>query len=391
MPFFIRDFEINFTLGPINFLGIFFSHDGNDLFRLNFVTKLSRLKNMLHLWSSRDLTPIGKNILVKTFALSQLVYLFLVLPNPPEHFINELESIIYGFIWAGKPDKIKRAVLINPIQRGGLKVIHVRTFINSLKCTWVRRYCDESNWGPWKLFFDLTLKANGGDFFFSCNCSPKDIPPVRNEFIFNVLFAWCSASFSEPLCDYGNQLLWNNSHIRINKTPVFIKFLYDKGVKYVRNIFHEDGSPLSIAAFKTNFNLVNFPFTIYLGLVNSIPREWRVDRSTCANMNILLLFKTKATTSVSRLIYPILSKPISKLPVCIEKWNKLFPEISENWSNIFTMSWANVSDAKLRYFHYKFLHRIIPTNRLLHLMGKTDSPNCTFCFINDDLPRFHGL
>ncbi|KAJ8033602.1 LINE-1 retrotransposable element ORF2 protein [Holothuria leucospilota] len=85
-------------------LGFLHYNDGNDLFRLNYQPKLSRLKNTVRLWSSRDLTPIGRNTVVKSCALSQLVFLFLVLPNPPESFLKELQNIIFDFIWSGNPE-----------------------------------------------------------------------------------------------------------------------------------------------------------------------------------------------------------------------------------------------------------------------------------------------
>lgn len=51
------------------------------------------------------------------------------------------------FIWPGNPDQIKRSVITNPVNEGGLKITHVHSFINSLKCTWVERYCTASE-GP---------------------------------------------------------------------------------------------------------------------------------------------------------------------------------------------------------------------------------------------------
>ena len=59
-PRFVNTLYINITQGPVSFLGISFTNDGNDLFRLNYVPKLSRLKNCLNLWSSRDITPTSQ-------------------------------------------------------------------------------------------------------------------------------------------------------------------------------------------------------------------------------------------------------------------------------------------------------------------------------------------
>ncbi|KAJ8039679.1 hypothetical protein HOLleu_13759 [Holothuria leucospilota] len=101
-PTFISYFNLSLHLGPVKFLGITFTHNGDDLYRLNYVTKLSRLKNILNVWSTRDLTPVGRNIIVKSFALSQLVYLFQVLPDPPDSFINEVQTTIFDFLFGQK-------------------------------------------------------------------------------------------------------------------------------------------------------------------------------------------------------------------------------------------------------------------------------------------------
>lgn len=91
-PLFLNDFNFEVVLGPVSMLGIVFTHNGDDLYRLNYQPKLLRLKNTLRIWATRDLTPIGRNIIVKSLGLSQLVYLFLVLPNPPSSFIKEVET-----------------------------------------------------------------------------------------------------------------------------------------------------------------------------------------------------------------------------------------------------------------------------------------------------------
>lgn len=57
--------------------------------------------------------------------------------------MKEVESTILKFIWAGNLHNIKRATVINPISDCELKVTHIKTFMDSLKSTWVRRYNDE--------------------------------------------------------------------------------------------------------------------------------------------------------------------------------------------------------------------------------------------------------
>lgn len=116
---------------------------------IRIIIILTRLKRCLRSWSSRDLTPIWRSVIVKTFALFRLVYLFQVLPNPPNYFVRKLEQVVFNFIWNGNPDKVKRSVTINTVHSGGLKVTYIPSFINSLKSPWIKRYCNDCN-GVWK-------------------------------------------------------------------------------------------------------------------------------------------------------------------------------------------------------------------------------------------------
>ncbi|KAJ8022950.1 hypothetical protein HOLleu_37998 [Holothuria leucospilota] len=173
--------------------------------------------------------------------------------------------MIFDFIWQGNPDKVKRSVLINDIQKGGLKAIHIKSFINSLNCTWVRRYCDNSK-GLWKIFFDLELTKYGKDFLFYCNCSSQDVR-IKNVFVRQVVHAWCDATFCIPISpeDVKRQLIWNNSSVKINKKVVFDRYLHEKGIVYVQDCFDENGSPFTYERFTTNYDISNFPFYTLLG------------------------------------------------------------------------------------------------------------------------------
>ena len=53
--------------------------------------------------------------------------------------MQEINNIIYDFIWNGKPDKIKRKVLSAPIERGGAKMVNVDCKNKSIKFAWIKR------------------------------------------------------------------------------------------------------------------------------------------------------------------------------------------------------------------------------------------------------------
>lgn len=50
--------------------------------------------------------------------------------------------MFYHFLWNGEGDKIKRKVMINEPEYGGLKMIELYPFNKCLKTTWVKKYLD---------------------------------------------------------------------------------------------------------------------------------------------------------------------------------------------------------------------------------------------------------
>ena len=56
--------------------------------------------------------------------------------------------------------------MINNFGAGGLKMVDISSFNQSLKTTWINKYLDNSNKGKWKIFFDITFKKYSCQTFF---------------------------------------------------------------------------------------------------------------------------------------------------------------------------------------------------------------------------------
>ena len=94
------------------------------------------LKNQTN-WKKRYLTPFGQITIVKTFLLSKLNHLLLTLPSPKPKFLNEINTILYRYIWSNKPNKIKHILVVQNYNNGGLKMFDLIKFVRALKITWV--------------------------------------------------------------------------------------------------------------------------------------------------------------------------------------------------------------------------------------------------------------
>ena len=57
-----------------------------------------------------------------------LVYLWIMLPNHQDTFINEVQKLCFEFKWDRKRDKIKRSFVIHNALNGGINIPDIKTY-----------------------------------------------------------------------------------------------------------------------------------------------------------------------------------------------------------------------------------------------------------------------
>ena len=114
-----------------------------------FYTTVTNIQGVLKIWKMRNLTLKGKIVNFKTLAISNIIFQSMTTPVP-RHIVNELERILKTFLWKNSSLKMKHETLCNDHKGGGLKNINILNKIISLKCSWIRRLCDNS-FHEWKL------------------------------------------------------------------------------------------------------------------------------------------------------------------------------------------------------------------------------------------------
>lgn len=90
------------------------------------------MKNLLNLWYPRNLTLYGRITILKSLAISKLVYNTSVLTFPTK-FTTLVNQAITQFVW-NKKAKIKHRTMIGPKERGGLDMPDFHIINESLKC-----------------------------------------------------------------------------------------------------------------------------------------------------------------------------------------------------------------------------------------------------------------
>ena len=120
-------------------LGIWFTNDLKECEVLNFSEKFLEIRALYKVCLKRQITPLGRVAVLKSLILSKIIHLWMLLPNPLDNLVNELQKTVFQFVWNRKQDRISRKIAVRSIAKGGLGIPNIKTYINALKLIWIKK------------------------------------------------------------------------------------------------------------------------------------------------------------------------------------------------------------------------------------------------------------
>lgn len=96
--------------------------------------------------------------------------------DTPKSCIPTINTSIFQFIWKKRKDKIKRQLLYQNYDKGGLRVPNVDVMIKSLRLAWIPRLLsNDEKWSVvWKIISNHYFDSYGGlNFLLRCNYDLK--------------------------------------------------------------------------------------------------------------------------------------------------------------------------------------------------------------------------
>ena len=324
-------------------------------------------------------------------AFPKLVYPLTTLANPTTEQINSIKKCMFDFLWDGKPDKIKRDVIIKDYKFGGLKMIDIDMFINSLKCSWLKRIYDNENSSILKRFYQNILAKYGGNIIFKSKIDSTITNNLFNKNIFlqQIILSWIKITQNQDTqtkVPIGKEIIWHNKIIKLNNKSFFYKNKFDRGIQFIEHIYdYRKREFYQFKDFSELYGIQPSAFLKYHQLLSSIPKTWKENLKTeninPVNESYLFDDMMKKKTQIIRFLY---SYQVKNLPtVNIKphlKWNETFRNEDLKWNRIHLLPFISTIDAKLRNFQYKYIMRIIPTNKLLYIF-KIKNTNLFLFFI----------
>ena len=191
------------------------------------------MKNCIKIWKSRDLTLIGKVLVIKTLLLSQIGFLTESLIIP-EKIVKEIESLFWSFLWNSKQALVSRNTMCLNKELGGVNMPNLRNILISKQIKVIYNIIEstKAHWNMigknWLRKFDLEYN----DSFFLCKVSnikgldTSDLPVFYQRAIYSWIVFRGRIKITDKSSILGSNLFGNNS-ITVRNTNVrlfFIKF-----------------------------------------------------------------------------------------------------------------------------------------------------------------------
>ena len=350
-----------------------------DITSYNINIKKPEMTKLMHSWSCRNITPLGRITVLKSLILSKIIHILQSLPSPTQATLKELDKANFDFIWRNKRHEVNKLVLCQEWNKGGLNMLNVQEFDMSLKITWLRKLMmDAPEWEEFASLYKIErLIWTGSNYhtYMSTN--------IKNPFWKSVQTAftkWYKILDQNNYVDVAYQPLWGNSNMNIPFNNTMLK----KNVIFIRDLFDVNGQPLTKEILENRIGS-NIMFTTFHALWRSMPGQWKIEmREERLQFNLNLppvlmwLLKDRKGTRTIRSIWALKNNSVK--PVGQEKWS-LEIGIPNNldWKMIYTLPRKCRLNARITYFQYQINHRSLVTNKKLQQFGLRDNNLCDRC------------
>ena len=360
----------------------------------NWYSRLEKIQQIMVSWSKRNLSISGKLCIIKTFLISQFVHVMQALILPPQ-VLNNLNTILFRFLWKKKFtntrafEKVKRVVLCNEIDKGGLNMIDIKTMQASFVLNWAFKLL-QSNGEIWSVFPRYLFSKLGVNLScFLADTKPKlfsGLGYIKSEFWKQVLITWLDNMQNlknNSIIEVNHSNLWNNTQIVFRNKPLFFKDWVNAGICFISDIITDD----QILSFEDLCQKVGRKATRQFEY-NALHTSLRA-RTAHTLLQFSNSDQDKEVKIQNKITSRIIRIELSKSTVepCGQRfWQQKYGLVltDQNW----LVAHRSTKEERLRLLHWKLLHNIYPTNILLHKMGIKNSIKCSFCNENDYIEHF---
>ena len=376
---FLQHMKMEWNPEKFKILGLWFTVELSKMVDINVADKFIEVKKLFKSWLKRSITPLGRVAVLKSLILSKLIYLWILLPNPPDKHIKQLQNMCFEFVWDQKRDKIKRIYSVHSIQQGGLGIPDVKVFMQSLKLMWIRKTQTQSQ--KWRKLLSLSCpEIDCMDLTGPKRYMNKNLNPFWRD-TFQAYVDFCKQVDLETGEEVAAEPIFDNDKFKIANKTFHYSSCISKRISRVKDLLDDSGNFLDHASFVAKYN-ININFLDYLSCIKSIEAYIKTMYIHLQNNGCLQKHKALQTianvSKGSRKYYDILIEKIEILNIkAFIKWEEKLSTPVE-WKKV-CIKVQKIKEIKLKWFQVRICHRTLVTNTVLKEMGIVDSNVCSFC------------
>jgi exonuclease III len=374
----------------VNYLGCKINVNYEDTTKINIEEIKEKLKGLIGVWKSRSTNLSGKIAITKSILIPQFTYVLSTMTSPDKKLIQEINRLLYDFIYNDGSEKIKRTTLMGDYKDGGFKMTDLESYIEAIKISWINRLINIE--GIWKQEILNRMQIKPIEFA-RLNIEYKDLPFSfpKNSMWDEVMKIWCKENFYTPsnIDEIYNQPIWLNSHIKVNGKVINWKKWKENRIYWIADILFEEDNSLRFLKYEelcdNEESKINW--MEYNSLISAIPKSWKSTiKEDTQNLeetedHKLIDQILNQKRPMNYMYKKIIKKKITQPKESIEKWKR---DLSSHLDLTEILSGHNNNhlcsvNSKLRSFNCNFLNRNVPYNRRLHKMGLEPTNKCQWC------------
>ena len=367
----------------------------------------------LTLWQKRDLSMSGKVLIIKTLAISKIIY-NLNMQCFTDVQLEQFNKLLYKFLWNGKQHFISKTICEENKINGGLSMPNCLTIKKCVRIQWVLRTLTNhlqsndrtSTIIPMQYFKCMDAETNTILYALRVDsCSDKiqklKIPQFYKE---------CITSFQELLRksktmrNRNNEIIWDNSDITHNNKVLRNKKWTKRGILTKQHICIDNKiNEQLIKSFGVND--ANFMFDLAL-LKKAIPQNWldmtqsdrtftihtdNEEETTNQIINLIINQTLKLSEDKIRIVAKLTANEIKQIlrNTSIsenlmtnkqEYWHEKIGLQPTQWRHFISCTSINkLLPRKINDFNLKIVHGGLNTETKLQKMGLNHDNICKIC------------
>ena len=271
---FMEHLNIEWNPQKFKILGIWFTNDLINIVNINLDIKFKEVKLLYNIWIKRQMTPIGRVSILKSLILSKLTYLWILLPNPPNNIISDIQNSIFDFVWGSKRNRISKKISTKSISEGGIGIPDIKNYMTALKVTWIKRILTSKH--KWK-----TLLSGASPLINRLENVGSNIPTNKmNQFWKDVFSAYKAFGLCIKLKKPEEILaepIFYNDKFTIGKKVIIYNEWLSKNISQVCDLITPIGKFLTHKEFTEKFG-VECIFLDYYSCIEAIRTYIRKSR-----------------------------------------------------------------------------------------------------------------